>query len=122
MAYDEAFADRVRAVLGSRPDVAEIKMFGGLCFTTRGNMFAGISKDDLMVKIDKADYETALTKPGARPMDFTGRTMAGMLFIDQEGTRDDGSLGSWVKLAYDYVSTMPPKQPKAKKPSKAKKV
>jgi hypothetical protein len=32
MAYDEKTAERVRELLSSRPDVAERKMMGGLCF------------------------------------------------------------------------------------------
>jgi hypothetical protein len=32
MAFDEALADRVRRVLGPRPDVTEKKMFGGIAF------------------------------------------------------------------------------------------
>jgi hypothetical protein len=35
MAYDETTAERVRELLSSRPDVAERKMTGGLCFMVR---------------------------------------------------------------------------------------
>ena len=119
MAYSEVLADRIRSVLGPLPDVAEIKMFGGICFTTNGNMFAGVIRDDLMLKVDRAVYESALTKPGARPMDFTGRTMPGMLYIDEDGTTDDASFASWVHLAYDFMSTQPAKVKKAPKAKKA---
>src|SRR3970040_1236141 len=94
MAYDETLAQRIREAVGPRPDVSERKMFGGLCFTTGGNMFVGIVKDELMVRIDKADHEASLLKPGARPMDFTGRTMTGMLFVGAPGIETDASLAS----------------------------
>lgn len=38
-------AARVRAALGGVSAVTEIKMFGGLCFTVRGNMTVGVRKD-----------------------------------------------------------------------------
>jgi len=114
MAYDETLAQRIRETVGPRPDVAERKMFGGLCFTTGGNMFAGVVKDELMVRIDKADHEASLLKPGARPMDFTGRTMTGMLFVGAPGIETDASLSSWVRQAYDFASSLPAKQAKAK--------
>lgn len=39
MAYDEGLAQRVRSLLGTSPDVREKKMFGGLAFLLRGNMY-----------------------------------------------------------------------------------
>jgi TfoX/Sxy family transcriptional regulator of competence genes len=112
MAYDETLAQRIREAVGPRPDVAERKMFGGLCFMTGGNMFAGVVKDELLVRIDKADHEAWLLKPGARPMDFTGRTMTGMLFVGAPGFETDASLASWVRQAYDFASSLPAKQAK----------
>jgi hypothetical protein len=43
MAYNETTAERVRALLSSRPDVAERKMMGGLCFMVRGHMCCSVS-------------------------------------------------------------------------------
>lgn len=44
MAYDEALADRIRRVVGPRPDVLEKKMFGGVAFLLDGKMFVGVVK------------------------------------------------------------------------------
>jgi hypothetical protein len=38
MAYDEALAEHVRALLAGEPDVTEKRMFGGLAFLIGGNM------------------------------------------------------------------------------------
>lgn len=46
MAFDEALADRVRRVLGPRPEVTEKKMFGGIAFLLDGKMFCGVAKED----------------------------------------------------------------------------
>ena len=38
MAYDQEFAERIRRLIGTDPDLTEKKMFGGLAFLIRGNM------------------------------------------------------------------------------------
>src|SRR5437764_1293980 len=45
----ERLAARVRAVLGSHPDLGETKMFGGLSFLLGGQMCCGVLKDQLVV-------------------------------------------------------------------------
>ena len=65
MAYDEALAERPRAALAGEDAVSQRKMFGGLAFMLRGNMF------DLMVGAGPERYEELLERPHARPMDFT---------------------------------------------------
>ena len=79
MAYDEQFAERVRAVLAGQPGLAERKMFGGLAFMLAGNMCVGVEQDRLMVRLGQELYEDALSRPHAAPMDFTGRPMKGFV-------------------------------------------
>jgi hypothetical protein len=52
--------------------VTEIRMFGGLRFTVKGNMPVGVTGDDLMARLAPDEGEAALAQPGVRPMDFTG--------------------------------------------------
>ena len=59
MAYDEELGERVRAALGAVPGVAEIKMFGGLCYTVRGHMAVGVNGDDLMVRMEPEAAEAS---------------------------------------------------------------
>ena len=73
MSYDEALAGRIRKLLGTRTDVVEKKMFGGLCFMVHGAMCCGLTKTDFMVRVGPARYDEALAEPHARPMDFTGK-------------------------------------------------
>ena len=114
MAYDEALAARIRTAIGERPNVAEIKMFGGLCFTANGNMFAGVVKDEYMARLPKEAHGDALARPGARPMDFTGRPMVGFIFVSADGIASDEALSTWVEQCYDYAASLPPKQPGAR--------
>jgi TfoX/Sxy family transcriptional regulator of competence genes len=109
MAFDESLADRVREVLAPRADLTERKMFGGIAFMIGGNMAVGVIGDDLMVRLDPADAEQALTESHTRPMDFTGKPMKGMLFVDSGGTESDEDLAGWVDAGADFASSLPPK-------------
>lgn len=110
MAYDEQLAERVRVGLADAPDLAERHMFGGLAFMVAGHMACGISGDDLMLRLGPEGAERALSRPHARPMDFTGRPMRGYVFVGPGGTRDDGELGEWVAGAVAFTATLPPKR------------
>ena len=85
MAYDEALADRIRALLRTRHDVDERRMFGGVAFMIRGHMSCGIVGSTLMVRVDPGDAQRLLRTTHARPMDFTGRPMRGFVFVDPPG-------------------------------------
>jgi TfoX/Sxy family transcriptional regulator of competence genes len=109
MAFDEALADRIRDLLGARADVTERRMFGGIAFMIAGNMAVGIVGDDLMVRLDPADAERALSEPHTRPMDFTGKPAKNMVFVDAEGTAGDADLAGWVDAGADFAASLPPK-------------
>jgi hypothetical protein len=74
-----------------------------------GNMAVGIVGDDLMVRLDPADAERALSEPHTRPMDFTGRPAKNMVFVDAEGTASDSDLAGWVDAGADFAASLPPK-------------
>ena len=99
MSYDEKLADRVRAALADRDDVVEKKMFGGLCFMVAGAMCCGLTKSDFMVRVGAEQYEEALAQPYARPMDFTGRPLKGMVSVAPAGLRTRRSLERWIARA-----------------------
>jgi len=109
MAYDEKLAERVREVLRRRRGVTEKKMFGGLAFLVKGHMACGVIGDDLMVRVGADAYEAALQKAGARPMDFTGRPMKGMVYVGPRGHRRAPSLRAWVEQGVSYAKSLPPK-------------
>jgi len=109
MGYDETLAERVRSVLEARPELSERRMFGGIAFMIGGNMAVGVIDDDLMVRHDPEDSERMLADPNARPMDFTGKPMRGMLFVDSAGTTEDADLVAWVELGADFAASLPPK-------------
>ena len=108
MAYDEDLADRVRAVLPRGDTVTERQMFGGLAFMLGGHMFCGVVKDTLMVRLGPQSTARALEQPHVRPMDFTGRPMNGMVFVEPAGLRGD-ALRRWVDAAACYARSLPSK-------------
>ncbi len=106
MAYDEVLADRIRRVVGPRPDVTEKKMFGGLAFLLDGKMFCGIVKDDLMVRVGPDRYDAALAEAHVRPMDFTGRPMNGYVYVGPRGSRTEKAIKKWVDQSAAFVATL----------------
>jgi TfoX/Sxy family transcriptional regulator of competence genes len=121
MAYDEALAARIREAVAKLPHFTEMKMFGGIAFMHQGNMVLGVVKEDLMARVGAEAHQEALKQPGARPMDFAGRPMVGMVFVGPAGTKKESDLHAWIERAMRYARTMEPKKPKTKRPRRATK-
>jgi TfoX/Sxy family transcriptional regulator of competence genes len=109
MAYDEMLALRVRAALGSLPDLEEKKMFGGVAFLLNGNMSCGVHKYNLIVRVGAARYEQALSHPYTRPFDMTGRPMAGWIMVTPQGCEAEHDLKAWIKQGLEFASSLPGK-------------
>ncbi|WP_323761549.1 TfoX/Sxy family protein [Maricaulis sp.] len=110
MAFDPDLVDRMEAALvalGHKP--ARRRMFGGIALMIGGNMSYGTSRDELHVRVGPSQYEAALTKPGAREMDLTGRVMKGWVTVDGPADLDDAALARWAKMTADFVGTLPVK-------------
>lgn len=106
----EHLADRIREILGNRFSFREQKMFGGVAFMLNGNMFVGPLKDGgLLVRTGKENYDEALTRPGARPMTMTGRTMSGFIEVEPDAIEDDDDLAGWIDFALAFVKSLPAK-------------
>ena len=110
MAYDEELADRIRALVGDRADLAEKKMFGGLAFLIGGNMaIAASGQGGILVRVDpEQSDELVATTPG-EPMEMRGRQMAGWLRVCAADVADDGELAAWVERGTAYAGSLPPK-------------
>jgi hypothetical protein len=108
MAVNDDLAARMRAVLGAAGALREVKMFGGLCFMLNGNMVAGTSKRGLLVRVGKDRHAGVLTRPGAQPMQISGRPMEGYVFVDPPPA-DEAGLRGWLDLAVAFAETLPPK-------------
>ena len=109
MAYDEALAQRVRALLADDSTITERKMFGGLTFMLRGNMCCGVQNDELMVRVGPEAYDEALARPHAREMDFTGKPLTGFVYVSPTGIPTRKALAAWVERGVRFAASLPPK-------------
>lgn len=105
---NDALAAKLRKALYTHRSITEKRMFGGVCFLLRGNMLCGTTKTDFMFRVGNDQDAEALSRPGARPMDFTGKVMKGFVWVDPDSC-DSRALKRWISLAGNYVGTLPAK-------------
>lgn len=114
MAYDEYLAERIRRSLKDQNTFyEEKKMFGGLCFLVDDKMCVGIVKEKLMLRLDPEIQDQALAREGCEPMDFTGKSMKGFVFVEPVAIDLDDQLDAWIGMALEY-------NPRAKSSKKKK--
>ncbi len=102
MAYNEKIADRIREAIMDLPKVEEKFMFGGVCFMVNDKMCVGVVKDEMMCRIDPTLEDEVLEKNGCRPMDFTGRSMKGYVYVSEEGMKKKKDFEYWIDLCLAY--------------------
>lgn len=108
MAYDEELASRIWKLVADNPGITDKKMFGGLCYLDRGNMCFGIVGDGLMVRVGPDAYQEALAQPHASVMDFTGRPMKGMVYVEASSL-EEKELQKWLQRALAFTEQLPTK-------------
>lgn len=116
---NEALAARLRQALAGRRGITEKKMFGGVCFLLRGNMLCGMGEDKFMFRVGRDQDAAALKRPGAKPMDFTGRPMQGFVWVDP-GQCDARALKTWIAMADAYVGALPAKRKRPSSPRRGR--
>jgi TfoX/Sxy family transcriptional regulator of competence genes len=109
MAYDEDLAQRVRTALERVADVREQRMFGGVTFLVGGQMACGVVGDELMLRLGGRGADAALDERHVRPMDFTGKPMRTMVFIQRDGIAARAPRERWIGRAVTYVESLPPR-------------
>lgn len=105
MAYDEELAERIRNALGSRSDITEKKMFGGLAFLCSERMCCGVTGHDLVVRVRAKELPRVRTSRHVRPMDFTGRPLRGFVYVAPGGYQTAEALQSWIERALRFVGS-----------------
>lgn len=111
---------RIRESLDGDPNISEVRMFGGVCFMLNGNMLVCSMRDGAMLaRLGSEQMPAALKKDGVAIMTMSGRQMKDFVVI-HESELSDAAMKRWIAQATNYVGPMPPKEPKPKKPAKAK--
>jgi hypothetical protein len=111
--------ERFRSLVPDHPDVVVKPMFGNLGAFVNGNMFAGLFGPTIGIKLspeDRGELESAERTvpfgPAERPMGgYTGLPE----MWNEEGDGDDARAKAWIHKAFEYISTLPPKEPKVTK-------
>lgn len=113
MAYDAALAERIRDLLSTRPDVTEMRMFGGLAFLVNGHMtIAASGAGGALVRVDPSGTDEFCRRAGVEPMVMRGKPMAGWLHVGAAELRTGRQLSMWVGEALAFTSALPPKPAK----------
>ena len=78
-------------------------------YTGPKHTFQRIRINSFPFRVGRAQYAKALARRGARPVVRNGREFAGFVWVEP-GACDARALRSWMVLAEDYVSSLPPKR------------
>lgn len=106
MPHDPHLAERMRVALKGCRGITEKKMFGGYCWMLRGNMLCGVEVGRYMFRVGKELEGEALRRPGATPMDITGKPMRGFVWVRADRAEGE-ALQAWIELAARYVGALP---------------
>jgi hypothetical protein len=103
--YDEAIAQRMREVVGV--GAKNRKMFGGLTFFVRGYMTVDVQGDDLVARVGREIAADLLSSDHVRKMDFTGRPLAGCLYVSADAVASVGGMRAWVERCLAHTASLP---------------
>jgi hypothetical protein len=109
MPYNEEIENRIQKITSEWQNLSHRKMFGGVCHLLKGNMFCGVYKDFLILRLGEKGAEEALRSEFTRPFDITGKPMRGWVMWDRKGFEDDEVLEELLAEAKEFVETLPAK-------------
>jgi TfoX/Sxy family transcriptional regulator of competence genes len=100
------------------PRAERRQMFGYPAGFVNGNMFGGLFANDVMLRLSDADRQVFQEQHGAQPFSPMGRPMKEYVGVPHAIVSDPDQLSAWVRRAFDYASSLPPKAPKPAKAAK----
>ena len=109
MAYNEELDRRIKKVVSRWKGTNDKKMFGGVCHLINGNMFCGVHKDFLILRLGEDKSSDPLKQPYAGPFDITGKPMKGWVMIAKDGYESDPDLKAWLNQAKAFAKSLPAK-------------
>lgn len=109
MTYSETIDKRITHITRKWKNTGTRKMFGGVCHLLNGNMFCGVYKDFLILRLGEAAAGRALKRPFVKPFDITGKPMKGWVMVAPAGIAEEDALNDWLNQARGFVSGLPSK-------------
>lgn len=106
MPYNQNLEARIQKVVSSWKNTDSKKMFGGICHLLNGNMFCGVYKDFLILRLGEDKAGEALKLPHVKPFDITGRPMKGWVMVEERGFVGEKELKDWLEKAKGFVKTL----------------
>jgi len=104
----QAFEDAAQPCRGAVPR----KMFGYPAAFINGNMFAGLVRDSMVLRLSDKDRNAFLRLPGAKPfIAMKGRVMRQWAVVPPAMVKNGPRLKTWVRKAFTYGRSLPPKPP-----------
>ena len=103
--------------VGDLPDAEQRKMFGYPAAFVRGNMFAGLHESGLVLRLPDSEREKLLKRVGAKPFEpMPGRPMREYVVAPDDFVAQPAQVKAWLRKAFEYGSSLPPKAGSRKKP------
>ena len=81
MPYNEQIEMQISKIVSKWQNTEVKKMFGGMCHLLNGNMFCGVYKDFLILRLGEKHAQSALKKSHVKPFDITGKSMKGWVMV-----------------------------------------
>ena len=110
-----AFDHAVEALAGAerRP------MFGYPAMFVNGNMFAGLVRDMMILRLTAKDRDRLLATPGAKPfVAMKGRVMKQWAVVPPAMLKSPRQIRRWLGKAMVYGRSLPPKATRARAPAR----
>ncbi|MGH2521985.1 MAG: TfoX/Sxy family protein [Anaerolineales bacterium] len=119
----EALVQVFDKAIQALPDVQPRKMFGYPCAFTRGQMFAGLHQESMILRLEENDRTRFLGQAaGVRMFEpMPGRPMREYVVVPQAILTSEPGLAQWLKKSFEYAQSLPPKVKKAPRAKSVKK-
>lgn len=89
MPYNEQIDERIKKIVSLWKNREAKKMFGGVCHLLDGNMFCGVYRDYLILRLGQKKSKEVLKLSFARPFDITGKAMKGWVMMEENGFKTE---------------------------------
>ena len=109
MAYNEVLDGRIKKMVSKWKNTTNKKLFGGVCHLINGNMFCGVLKDSLILRLGVETSRKAMATKHVREFDITGKPMKGWVMVAEKGYKNDKDLKGWLEKAKKFAKTLPVK-------------
>ncbi len=111
----EDLIQRFKAALPAHPDLQPKSMFGYPCSFVKGNFFAGLHEEKVVLRVPDEVKPKLPELAGASAFDpMGGRPMKLWWVIPPKVTQDAGKLRALIHSAFELVQPLPGKAPKPK--------